>query len=80
MDMEQLSLPLFSKLTELILSPWVVLDFQVMSKHKDNPIVKRRKNLIINDIVKKFQKIDSGQMLLKSESGHINIWVFFLFN
>ncbi|GEM_PF-4383725 len=78
--MEQLSLPLFSKLTELILSPWVVLDFQVMSKHKDNPIVKRRKNLIINDIVKKFQKIDSGQMLLKSESGHINIWVFFLFN
>jgi len=78
--MEQLSLPLFSKLTELILSPWVVLDFQVMSKHKDNPIVKRRKNLIINDIVKKFQKIDSGQMVLKSESGHINIWVFFLFN
>ncbi len=76
--MEQLSLPLFSKLTELILSPWVVLDFQVMSKHKDNPIVKRRKNLIINDIVKKFQKIDSGQMLLKSESGHINIWVFFI--
>ncbi len=75
--MEQLSLPLFSKLTELILSPWVVLDFQVMSKHKDNPIVKRRKNLIINDIVKKFQKIDSGQMVLKSESEYINIWVFF---